>query len=136
MSLIIVHLRWDDVAPEQFDQVRRAIPPGLGFPAGCCSRQLRLDGRALLGEEVWADDDAAARYLDGLSQRLVDVHLEPPQIVLFSLPAPYAAAYRRAAELLADKEAAELLQTAAVPASLPRPRAAAEQSATVTPSGT
>jgi hypothetical protein len=85
---------------------------------------------------VWAGDDAAARHLAELPQRLVDTHLEPPQIVVFSLPAPYAAAYRRAAELLADKDAAAPLETAAVPASLPRPRAAAEESAVVVPSGT
>ena len=136
MSLIIVHLRWDDVAAEQFDQVRRAIPPGRGFPTGCCSRQLRLDGRALLGQEVWAENEAVARYLNELSQRVGGARLQPPQIVLFSLPAPYAAAYRRAAEVLADKEAAELLETPAVPVSLPRPRVPVQQSEVMTPPGT
>jgi hypothetical protein len=127
MSLVIVHLRWDDVEAEQYDQVRGAIPPGRGFPAGCCSRQLRLDGRALLGTEVWADDEAAARYLDELSERTGAARLEPPQIVLFSLPAPYDAAYRRAAELLADEQAAtEATPMPAAPVLLPRPRVAAE----------
>ena len=127
MSLIIVHLRWDDVAPEQFDLVRRVLPAGRGFPAGCCSRELRLEGRALLGTEVWDADEAAARYLDELSDRVAEAGLEPPQIVIFSLPAPYGTAYRRAAGLVADQQAAER-DTPADAAPLPRPRRAPERS--------
>jgi hypothetical protein len=136
MSLVVVHLRWDDVAPEQFHHIRRIIPPGRGFPAGCCSRQLRLEGRALLGTEVWADDGSAGRYLDGLPARVADAGLEPPQIVIFSLPAPYAAVYVRAAEAL-DREAAErdAADRESAQMSVPHPRAAAEQPESV-PSGT
>jgi hypothetical protein len=60
MSLVVVHLRWNDVDPEQYDELVLTVPGDGGLPAGCLSRQLRREANAVLATEVW-DDEVAAR---------------------------------------------------------------------------
>ena len=66
MSLVIVHLRWDDVGADQYAEVCRALPDGDRLPPGCLSRELRLEGRVLHGTEVWAALEPAEHALHEL----------------------------------------------------------------------
>lgn len=93
MSLIFVHLRWNDVRPEQFDQVCRALPPGSPLPEGCCSHQLRYVGRVLFGVGAWTDPRAAERFVDGLPDALSAAGLAAPQVAAFSVPTGYGVGY-------------------------------------------
>ena len=93
MSLIFVHLRWNDVGAEQFDQVCRALPPGSPLPEGCCSHQLRHVGRVLFGVGAWTDPQAAERFVDGLPDALRAAGLAAPQVAAFSVPTPYGVGY-------------------------------------------
>jgi hypothetical protein len=93
MSIVFVHLRWDDVNSTQFEEVCRALPPGESLPAGCCSHQLRLVGRTLLGCAVWTDMESADRYLARLPETLGAAGLGTPHAVAFSMPFPYGIGY-------------------------------------------
>jgi hypothetical protein len=94
MSLIVVHLRWDDVDPQQYGQLCRDLPDGPQRPAGCLFRQRRRQGRAVLETDVWADDLQAELFLAGLPDLLAPAGLEEPQRALFAVPAMFAAGYR------------------------------------------
>jgi hypothetical protein len=93
MSIVFVHLRWDDVSSVQFEEVCRAIPPGDSLPEGCCSHQLRLVGRVLLGCAVWTDMEGADRYLARLPGTLRAADLGTPHVAAFSMPFPYGLGY-------------------------------------------
>ena len=95
MPLVILHLRWDDVSAEQYTGVCAVLPPGTASADGCRSRQLRHVGTALLGTEVWTDDAAAARHLDGLARAVEPIGLASPTTVAFCMPEVYARAYER-----------------------------------------
>ena len=96
MSLVVVHLRWDDVGPDQFTAIRRALPDGAELPPGCLARTHRLQGRVLHGTDVWAGYEAAEQALRELPGTAEDVGLAAPMTVAFALPDAYAASYRRA----------------------------------------
>lgn len=97
MSLITVHLRWNDVGPEQYEQIRRAAPERGQLPPGCLSRQVRRQGCAVLATEVW-DSTEAVTGMDHLTEAVRDAGVEePPQTAMFAVPGIFAAGYRRPA---------------------------------------
>jgi hypothetical protein len=87
VSLIILHLRWDDVSPEQFDCLCQVIPPGSELPPGCCSSQVRHVGRALLATATWRDAESAEQHLAGLPALVAPARLAAPHLLAFSVPA-------------------------------------------------
>jgi hypothetical protein len=96
MSLVVVHLRWDDVGPDQYAQVCQALPDGDRLPPGCFARTLELHGRVLQGTEVWAGEERAGRALRELPATVAAARLAPPMTAVFALPDVFAAPYRRA----------------------------------------
>ena len=95
MSLITVHLRWNGVGPEQYEQILRAVPGDGRLPVGCLSRQLQRQGNALVAVEVWNQDVAGGR-MDHLVRAVQAAGLvDQPLTAMFSIPQMYAAAYRR-----------------------------------------
>jgi uncharacterized protein YeaC (DUF1315 family) len=97
MSLVTVHLRWNDIGPEQYDRVVRAVSEAGKPPAGCLSTQLRRNGTALMATEVW-DSEVAGNSMDRLVTTVREAGVEQrPQTAMFSVPEMYAVAYRRAA---------------------------------------
>ena len=97
MSLVTVHLRWNDVGQEQYEKAISAGRQGGGLPAGCLSRQVRHQGSALLATEVW-DSQVAGNRFDGLVRVLREAGVEErPQSAMFAVPQIFATAYRRAA---------------------------------------
>jgi hypothetical protein len=97
MSLVTVHLRWNDIGPEQYDRVVRAVSEAGRPPAGCLSTQLRRTGTAVMATEVW-DSEVAGNRMDRLVTTVRDAGIEQrPQTAMFSVPQMYAVAYRRAA---------------------------------------
>ena len=93
MSLIVVHLRWDHVGPGQYEQLCRALPDGVGRPAGCLHRRRQRQGDAVLATEVWADAQQAGVFLTALPNMLRSTGLGEPQRVAFAVPDGYAAGY-------------------------------------------
>jgi hypothetical protein len=97
MSLITVHLRWNDIGTDQYERVVRAVSEAGRPPAGCLSTQLRRTGTSLMATEVW-DSEVAGDRMDGLVTTVRDAGVEQrPQTAMFSVPEMYAVAYRRAA---------------------------------------
>ena len=122
MSLVVVHLRWDDVSPEQYELACRALPSGDRLPDGCFSRTLQLRGRVLHGTEAWADQALAARSIADLPGTLAQTGLGAPMTVVFELPDAFAAPYRQA---LARRSAAQAPEpTVGLQAVIPAPRPA------------
>jgi hypothetical protein len=122
MSLIVVHLRWDDVSRAQYELACRALPSGDRLPDGCFSRTLQLRGRVLHGTEAWAEQALAERSIADLPDTLASAGLAAPMTVVFALPDAFAAPYRQA---LARRPAAEAAEPpVAVQAVIPAPRAA------------
>jgi len=97
MSLITVHLRWNDIGPEQYDRVVGAVAEAGRPPAGCLSTQLRRTGTTLMATEVW-DSEVAGNRMDRLVTTVRGAGVEqPPQTAMFEVPQMYAVAYRRTA---------------------------------------
>jgi hypothetical protein len=88
-----VHLRWNDVGPEQYEELCRALPDGAQRPAGCLLRQRRWQGRAVLATEVWIDERHADRFLTGLPDLLGPAGMGQPQSAIFAVPACFAVGY-------------------------------------------
>src|SRR5437763_847709 len=96
MSLIILHLRWNDVSLRQYQMVGQELATGDKAAVGCLFRQLRLSAGALLDTEVWRDETSAGRFLSELGHTVQPAGLGEPQVVTFSVPTQYAAVYERA----------------------------------------
>jgi hypothetical protein len=120
MSLVVVHLRWDDVGPDQYAQVRRALPDDR-LPAGCFTRDLRLQGRVLHGTEVWAGVEPAERSLRELPVTVSGARVGAPVTAVFTLPDAFAVSYRRQTD-----RAAAAAPAADRPGTVPTPRLAAD----------
>jgi hypothetical protein len=119
MSLVVMHLRWDDVDPDQYAQVCQALPDGDRLPAGCLSRKLRLQGRVLHGTEVWAAFEPAQQALRELPDIVSAARLAAPMSAAFALPDAFAAPYRRA---MARPPAAGTAPDPGRPDAVPGPR--------------
>ena len=97
MSLVTVHLRWNDIGAEQYERVLRAVSEAGKQPPGCLSTQLRRAGTALMATQVW-DSVAAGDRMDHLVTTVREAGIEQqPQTAMFSVPQMYTVAYRRAA---------------------------------------
>jgi hypothetical protein len=118
MSLLVVHLRWDGVDQEQYEQLCRALPEGPGPSPACLSRQRRRQGRAVLATEVWADEWHAELFLAGLPELLAPTGLGRPQVVAFAVPDCFGVSYGLPAAGMRPP-------TAAAPV-VPRPRPPAD----------
>ena len=96
MSLLIVHTRWAAGSADHLERLTALLAGDCALPEGCCSRQLRRQGNALFGTEIWTDDDARQ-----IRQDLADV-LDlaglgrPTHTAVFAVPDPFAWAYLRA----------------------------------------
>jgi hypothetical protein len=119
MPLIFVHLRWNDLGPNRYEDIVRAIPQDGDLPAGCLSRQLRRQGKALLATETW-DSDASSGRMDDLVIAMRTAGVEgAPQTAMFSMPAMFGISYRRPAHAAADDAA---VAVAAIPEQRRAPR--------------
>ena len=114
MSLIFVHLRWNDPGPDRYEEIIRAIPQSGDLPTGCLSRHLRRQGGALLATETYDSDESGDR-MDHLVTAMRTAGIEEaPQTAMFSVPSMYAVAYRPPVGATAGE----------VPAAIPQPRVA------------
>ncbi len=83
MSLLTIHLCWTDSGPEHAARLQRLLPPvRLTLEGPCLHRRTWLSGSRVLGIEVWADDDAARRYLDELPLESAAAGLEAPTVIV------------------------------------------------------
>ena len=96
MSLIVIHLRWNDVAAEQYEQFCHALVSLTASCDGCYSRQLRREGRAVLDTQVWRGVGEAERFLDRVAAAVRPCGVnEAPLTAMFSVPDVFAAGYTR-----------------------------------------
>ncbi|MGY1780075.1 hypothetical protein [Geodermatophilus sp. SYSU D01036] len=94
MSLLVLHLRWNDVEPAQYEVLRRALPEDVDRPLHCLSRRHVRQPRSVMVYEVWEDARAAEDELARI-RALVDAGPEQPQRVVFVLPDVFAAGFGR-----------------------------------------
>ena len=115
MTMLIVHLRWDGVGPDEYARITEHVLTGTALADGCLSRRLQHDGRTLLDVEVWRDPAQAGRALTDLSEtvRLAGVPGRAQQAV-FSMPDAFAVGYVRSAAMAAPPVPATVPDTAAV----------------------
>ena len=124
MSLVVVHLRWNDVDPEKYEELVLTVPGDGGLPTGCLSRRLRREGNAVLATEVW-DDEVTGGRMDDLvtAVRAVGVR-QPPQLAMLTVPAGYAVAYRNPSPMPAIPAPAGAPVQEQLPAASHQPRIA------------
>ncbi len=98
--MLIVHLRWDGVGPDEWARITEHVATGTAPGDGSLSRQMRRDGTAVLDVEVWPDADRARAGVTELTEtvRRAGVAAEPEEVA-FSLPDPYALAYVQSARM-------------------------------------
>ncbi len=97
MSIIVMHLRFDDLAAAQVKAVD-ALLDVAELSSTCWSRASRADGTALLMTLVWENESSASTFTDGLLAAAVsDACLDEPQVVMFAVSDLFAPAYRRPA---------------------------------------
>ncbi|MGY1698149.1 hypothetical protein [Geodermatophilus sp. SYSU D00766] len=90
MSVLVIHLCWDDADPRDLAGLQQVLPPvPLGADGPCLYRRTWLSGDRVLGIEVWSDDDAARCHLDELPLASRAVHLEAPTVVVLVMPDAY-----------------------------------------------
>ena len=94
--MIVVHLRWTDVGPEQLEKVRTALPDRTARPGGCLSRTLRCRGGALWDTEVWCSEDEARTFMGRLTASVAPIGLgRPSHTAVFAVPDQFAVTYLR-----------------------------------------
>lgn len=97
MSIICMHLRWDDLSSEQHEAARGLLG-GLYQDdlSGCHSSSSRAAGAALLATLVWQDEESAARFTQGrLADLVATQRMTEPQTACFAVPEMFAVGYRR-----------------------------------------
>jgi hypothetical protein len=98
--MLIEHLRWDDVGPDEWAQIAEHVATGTACGGGCLSRRLRREGAAVLDVEVWPDAEQARVGVTALIETVRQAGVAaPPQEVSFALPEPYAIAYVQSARM-------------------------------------
>ena len=96
MSVIVMHLRFDDLAAAQTRAVRAQLAVEK-LPSSCWSHTSRASGTAMLMTLAWADGASAVAFTDGpLAALVADACLDEPQVVMFAVSDLFAPAYRRA----------------------------------------
>ncbi len=117
MSLVVMHLRWNDVGPEQYEQNCRALPDGGARPAGCLSRRRGRHGSAVLATDVWRGEQEANSFLARLAAELPPAAVGEPQMAIFTIPEIFATGYGPSSVRTSSpvREAAAAPGTAVVP---------------------
>jgi len=96
MSLIVIHLRWNDVAAEQYEEFCHALVALTASCDGCYSRQPRRQGCAVIDTQVWRGVGEAERFLDRVAAAVRPCGVdEAPLTAVFSVPDVFAAGYTR-----------------------------------------
>ena len=117
MSLTFVSLRWNDPGADRYEEIIQAIPQDGDLPPGCLSRRLGRGGGALTASETWDSETSGGRMDDlVIAMRAAGV-AGAPQTAMFSVPAMFDVAYRRAATAASRSAAAPVIpeQRAASP---------------------
>ncbi|GAB3321815.1 hypothetical protein GCM10027451_43730 [Geodermatophilus aquaeductus] len=92
MSLLVLHLRWNDVDPERGALLSGLLPEGDDRPSHCLSRRHVRRPRTLMVYEVW-DDGAAAEEELARVRAVLGAGPGEPQRVVFSMPDLYAVGF-------------------------------------------
>ncbi len=93
MSLIVVHLRWDDVSPGQYEHLCRVLPERPPEPAGCLHLPRHRQGSAVLSTEVSIDEPQTSAFLSTLPELLGSAGLRDPQCAVLAAPHSFAVGY-------------------------------------------
>ena len=92
-----MHARWNDLSAQQQLQLQDMAEQERSVE-GCCSCSSRADGSSLLVTAVWESEGAMVAFTRGAMARTrTAARLDEPQVALFAVPDPFAAAYRRPA---------------------------------------
>jgi hypothetical protein len=102
MSLLIVHTRWAAGSAAHLQRLTALLAGDGALPEGCCSRELRRQGNALFGTEIWTDDDALQTQQDLADVLDVAGLGRPTHTAVFAVPDPFAWPYLRAGRHLGD----------------------------------
>lgn len=95
MSIIVMHLRFNDLAAAQSRAVQALLDVDK-LPSSCWSHASRGSGTALLMTLVWGDEPSAVAFTDGpLAAAVAEACLDEPQVVMFAVSDLFAPAYRR-----------------------------------------
>lgn len=92
MSLLVLHLRWNDLDAERSALLADSLPEDDDRPRGCLSRRHVRQSRSLMVYEVWDDGRAAEEELARV-RAVVGAGHEEPQRVVFSVPDLFAAGF-------------------------------------------
>jgi hypothetical protein len=92
VSLLVLHLRWNDVDPERGALLSGLLPEGDDRPPRCLSRRHVRRPRTLMVYEVW-DDGAAAEEELARVRAVLGADQGEPQRVVFSMPDLYAVGF-------------------------------------------
>ena len=92
MSLLVLHLRWNDLDQERYARLRDAIPEGDDRPSSCLSRRHVRQPRAVMVYEVWDDGVAAEEELARV-RAVLGAGPDEPQRVVFSMPDLFAVGF-------------------------------------------
>ena len=96
MSMVVEHLRWNDVTDEQAEALERVFAQAQHGSSGCWSASLRRQGGAAVATAVFASRDSAVAFCTGELQEATDYcSLGDPQEAAFEVPSLFAAGYRR-----------------------------------------
>ena len=127
MSLIVVHLRWDDVDAGQYEELCRVLPEGPQLPAGCLQGRHQRHGSAVSATEVWIDEQRAGAFLSTLPELSRRAGLRDPQRAAFAVPDFFAVGYGVVPARARTSTAPEpVLPTPRVPDEAPLPSASAD----------
>ena len=127
MSLIVVHLRWDDVDAGQYEQLCRILSEGPQQPAGRLHGRHQRHGSAVSATEVWIDEQRAGAFLSTLHEILGRAGLRDPQRAVFAVPDFFAVGYGVVPARARTSTAPEpVLPTPRVPDEAPLPTASAD----------
>jgi hypothetical protein len=90
MSVLVIHLCWDDAGPRNLAGLQQLLPPvRLAADGPCMHRRTWLSGDRVLGIEVWCDDDAARLHLDELPLTSRAALLDAPTVIVLVMPDAY-----------------------------------------------
>ena len=97
MSVLIMHARWNHLSTPQLAALDDFIEQGASAE-GCCSLTSRRDGSSVLLTAVLEGEGNMVAFTTGPLARTQTVALlDEPQVAVFAVPDPFAAAYRRPA---------------------------------------
>ncbi|SFT50745.1 hypothetical protein SAMN05660657_01150 [Geodermatophilus amargosae] len=92
MSLLVLHMRWNDLDAERSALLADSLPEDDGRPRSCLSRRHVRHPRALMVYEVWDDGLAAEEELARV-RAVLGAGPEEPQRVVFTVPDLFAVGF-------------------------------------------